>query len=271
MIICARKLSFSEISRQVSHWAGRCVNNTRITTEIQINGITCKVYTQVPLLNPISKQVIRGAMILTDITDTMPINRANSFLFLGSFIKKSIISLSLFDWCKKKSTRRSSSRADPLYAPLFCFQLILQYKKRKSQESFFDCKNFRGKEFLNYGVRRMNDKESFSPLFMLYFPPSSFKIMRGNRASVTKRSEIPFFSGMGKAHSGNFLWETLYSSTPRHKMIFHQSVFFMVNEILFFSISTESTLTFTVSPSFTASRGCLMKRLQIWEICTSPS
>ena len=37
------------------------------------------------------------------------------------------------------------------------------------------------------------------------------------------------------------------------------------------SRSTPITLTFTVSPTLSASPGCLMKRSEISEICTSPS
>jgi len=46
---------------------------------------------------------------------------------------------------------------------------------------------------------------------------------------------------------------------------------FIVNPIRFLGISTDSTQTLTISPTFNTSPGCLMKRLVIWEICTRPS
>ena len=45
----------------------------------------------------------------------------------------------------------------------------------------------------------------------------------------------------------------------------------MVREILFLARSTSRTFTSTISPTLTASRGCLIKRSVIWEICTRPS
>ena len=47
---------------------------------------------------------------------------------------------------------------------------------------------------------------------------------------------------------------------------------FMDREMRFFFSSTSSTTTFTMSPTDTASEGCLRNLfLLIWEICTSPS
>ncbi len=46
---------------------------------------------------------------------------------------------------------------------------------------------------------------------------------------------------------------------------------FMVSAILFFAASTLKTLTSTISPTLTASSGCLIYLSVICEICTSPS
>ena len=46
---------------------------------------------------------------------------------------------------------------------------------------------------------------------------------------------------------------------------------FMVNAIRFLATSTDKTFTLTISPTFRTSRGCLMKRSLICDICTSPS
>jgi len=46
---------------------------------------------------------------------------------------------------------------------------------------------------------------------------------------------------------------------------------FMDKPILFVSGSTEITLTWTTSPTLTASRGSRINRLDIWLRCTSPS
>ena len=46
---------------------------------------------------------------------------------------------------------------------------------------------------------------------------------------------------------------------------------FMVKPMRFFATSTDNTHTLTMSPTFSTSEGCLIKRLVIWEICTRPS
>ena len=48
-------------------------------------------------------------------------------------------------------------------------------------------------------------------------------------------------------------------------------IFFIVSCIRFFPGSTDITFTSTMSPTLTTSRGCLIYRSAIWEICTSPS
>ena len=46
---------------------------------------------------------------------------------------------------------------------------------------------------------------------------------------------------------------------------------FIVRPIRFFATSTEITCTSTISPTLTASSGCLMNLSVIWETCTRPS
>ena len=47
--------------------------------------------------------------------------------------------------------------------------------------------------------------------------------------------------------------------------------FLIVSAIRFFATSTLITCTSTISPTLTASRGCLINRSVICEMCTSPS
>ena len=60
---------------------------------------------------------------------------------------------------------------------------------------------------------------------------------------------------------------------PLHsgKDILFYFLIFIVSEILFFVISQSNTCTSTISPTLTASKGCLMNFSVIWLICTRPS
>ena len=85
-IIWALKLSSLAIIFDFIHEAGWCVNKTKITTHTHISGIDLNVFAQTLKLNPISKQVINGAIIFTDIIDIIAKNKANSFLLRGNFM-----------------------------------------------------------------------------------------------------------------------------------------------------------------------------------------
>lgn len=84
--MCELKLSSFEIKKFVIFEAGVWVSNTNSTTIIQMNGNTSKVCFHVSKLNPISKQEISGAIILTERIKTINKNKLNSFPLRGNFI-----------------------------------------------------------------------------------------------------------------------------------------------------------------------------------------
>ena len=56
-----------------------------------------------------------------------------------------------------------------------------------------------------------------------------------------------------------------------HCPVYFSALIFMVRLIRFFATSTLKTCTSTISPTLTASSGCLIKRSVICEMCTNPS
>lgn len=70
-IIWAAKRSPLPMTLAVSFEAGSWVSKTSKMTTSQIKGSTSRVYRQVAKRTPISKQVISGAMIFTDNTETI--------------------------------------------------------------------------------------------------------------------------------------------------------------------------------------------------------
>lgn len=86
IIIYAVKLSALASNQWVTCVAGLLVSKTKATTASQITGKIFNVCPHVAQLNPNSKLEMRGAIILTDKTDTIRTNKANSDLVRGNFM-----------------------------------------------------------------------------------------------------------------------------------------------------------------------------------------
>jgi len=65
--------------------------------------------------------------------------------------------------------------------------------------------------------------------------------------------------------------DVLFMFFSNHLYYLESASSFMLSAILFFSASTSKTRTFTISPTFTMSDGCLTNLSAMFEIWTRPS
>lgn len=86
IVIVALKLSPGLMTLLESHSAGLYVSNTSMMTVGHKNGKTVITSAHTCNRNPASKQVIRGAIIFTEIIEMIAINSANSRLERGRFM-----------------------------------------------------------------------------------------------------------------------------------------------------------------------------------------
>ena len=121
----------------------------------------------------------------------------------------------------------------------------------------------------------MDDKQRDSPMGgLLYLSRKSIWDFLDKKGCAALVATPPTLGGRFDTRSARPLFDPIKCTVPpvwAAQYIFYFFACFMLRLIRPRFASASRTTTFTTSPTESTSEGCFMKRLQICEICTSPS